>query len=227
MKDGPNFAAIASLMGDPARGNMLAALMDGRALTASELAAEAGVTKQTASAHLAKLIDGGLLRREVQGRHHYLRLGGPDVARALETLMGLAQVSGGRRARPGPSDPALRKARVCYDHLAGDMGVLMFRQLRAQGLLAGADDALRVGEAGWRHLAKLGVTPEERASTRRPECRACLDWSARTHHLAGSVGKAILSRVLDLGWARRVRGSRVIAFGPSGERHFRQWIGAR
>ena len=125
MKAGPDIALVASLVGDPARCNMLTALMSGRALTASELAQEAGVTPQTASSHLAKLEAGGLVEPEKQGRHRYYRLTGPDVAGVLEGLMGLAARVGHLRIRTGPKDPALRHARVCYDHLAGDLGVQM------------------------------------------------------------------------------------------------------
>src|SRR5262245_49467163 len=126
MKDGPNIAALAALIGDPARANMLTALMGGQALTTSELALEAGVTKQTASSHLAKLADARLVAIEAQGRHRYYRLAGRHVASLLEQLMGVAARIGPTRARPGPKEPALRHARVCYDHLAGDLGVALY-----------------------------------------------------------------------------------------------------
>src|SRR4051812_7227788 len=129
MKDGPSIAPIAALAGDPARANMLAALMSGKALTASELANEAGVTAQTASSHLAKLENGGLVSAVKQGRHRYFRLADSDVATMLESMIGVAARAGHMRTRTGPGDPALRKARVCYDHLAGEMGVRMFDSL--------------------------------------------------------------------------------------------------
>ena len=135
MKTGPDIALVASLVGDPARANMLTALMSGRALTATELAHEAGVTPQTASSHLARLQEGGLVAIEKQGRHRYHRLTGPDVAIVLEGLMGLAARVGHLRTRTGPKDPALRRARVCYDHLAGDLGVQMFDSLVRQRLV--------------------------------------------------------------------------------------------
>ncbi|NNG02830.1 MAG: winged helix-turn-helix transcriptional regulator, partial [Inquilinus sp.] len=125
MKTGPDIAHVAALLGDPARANMLTALMSGRALTASELASEAGVTPQTASAHLARLQQGGLVVPRKQGRHRYYALTGEDVAAVLEALMGLAARTGHLRTRTGPKDPALRRARVCYDHLAGELGVRM------------------------------------------------------------------------------------------------------
>src|ERR1700723_2131243 len=135
MKAGPDIAMIAALVGDPARANMLMALMTGRALTASELAVEAGITPQTASSHLGKLEAGGLIEQEKQGRHRYYRLSDPDVAGVLEGLEGLAARAGHMRLRTGPKDPALRRARVCYDHLAGDLGVQMLDSMRSQRLV--------------------------------------------------------------------------------------------
>ena len=135
MKAGPDMAMIASLVGDPARSNMLTALMSGRALTATELAQEAGITPQTASSHLAKLESGHLVVPEKQGRHRYFRLSGPDVAAVLEGLMGLAARAGHLRVRTGPADPGLRRARVCYDHLAGDLGVRMLDSMTEKKLL--------------------------------------------------------------------------------------------
>src|SRR5881227_1327029 len=188
MKAGPDIAMVAALVGDPARSNMLTALMSGRALTASELAQEAGITPQTASSHLAKLEAGGLVEPEKQGRHRYYRLTGPDVAGVLEGLMGLAARVGHLRTRTGPRDPALRRARVCYDHLAGAAGVRMLDRLRAKKYLAGSDDALRVTPAGVRFFAKAGIELDGMDSGRRPLCRACLDWSERRIHLGGALG---------------------------------------
>ncbi|MEL7464943.1 MAG: helix-turn-helix domain-containing protein [Pseudomonadota bacterium] len=220
MKDGPDIAALAALIGDPARANMLSALMGGRALTATELAAEAGVTAQTASAHLAKLVEGGLLQQRKQGRHRYHALANEDVGAVLEGLMGLAAGQGRLRTRTGPRDPALRRARVCYDHLAGEMGVAMFDGLRASGGLAGDDDNVFLTGAGRAFAVEFGVDLDRLESARRPLCRACLDWSMRRTHLAGGLGAAFLSRMNDLGWARRVEGARVIAFTPAGEADF-------
>src|SRR5580693_4120809 len=133
MKEGPAIAPVAALAGDPARANMLAALLAGKALTASELANEAGVTVQTASSHLSKLEGGGLIAGVKQGRHRYFRLADSDVADMLEKMMGVAARAGHLRTRPGPGDPAMRHARVCYDHLAGEMGVAMFDALSRKG----------------------------------------------------------------------------------------------
>src|ERR1700729_1314944 len=135
MKAGPDIAMVASLVGDPARANMLTALLSGRALTAGECSQEAGITPQTASSHLSKLEAGGLIEQEKQGRHRYYRLADPDVADVMESLQGLAARAGHLRVRTGPKDPALRRARVCYDHLAGDLGVQMLDSMRRQKLV--------------------------------------------------------------------------------------------
>lgn len=224
MKDGPDIARVAALIGDPARANMLTALMDGRALTASELAAQAGVTKQTASAHLSKLNDGGLLAREVQGRHHYFRLRDEEVARALEALMGVAQTGSGQRMRIGPRDAPLRKARICYDHLAGELGVLMFDRMKAQGRLQVRDGMVELSANGRKSLAELGAALPDPLHSRRPQCRVCLDWSVRRYHLAGTAGKAVLDRILQLRWARRAPDSRIVAFSDRGMRAFLAWL---
>jgi DNA-binding transcriptional ArsR family regulator len=220
MKIGPDIARIADLIGDPARANMLTALAAGTALTASELAAEAGVTKQTASAHLAKLLDAELLAVEQQGRHRYFRLGGEDVGELLESLMGVAALRRTMRVRTGPKEPALRHARVCYDHLAGERGVALFDALRASRWLAVADHEVSVTKTGRVAFADFGIDIAELAHDRRPLCRACLDWSVRRSHLAGRLGAAILDRVFELGWARRVKGTRIVEFSKGGARAF-------
>lgn len=224
MKEGPDISRIAALIGDPARANMLSALMDTRARTAGELAAEAGVTKQTASSHLAQLLDAGLVHRDVQGRHHYYRLAGPDVAAALEALMTLSDARAGRRLRAGPSDLALRKARVCYDHLAGELGVLMFDRMVSNGWIGSEEDALSVSAPGWKRLKQIGIEPQDFEGTSRPQCRTCLDWSMRRYHLAGSIGNAVLEKIFQNGWARRSKGSRAVVFTPAGEALFRRWL---
>ena len=216
MKSGPDIARIASLLGDPARANIMTALMGGEMLTAGELAREAGVTPQTASSHLAKLTEGGLLIMRKQGRHAYFALAGPEVAETLESLMGLAVRVGHRRSQPGPRDPALRRARVCYDHLAGDLGVAMLEGLVAQGVVDDREGALRLGAAAPAFLDRFGIDPGGMRQGSRPVCRPCLDWSLRRSHLAGALGAALLTRVYDLGWARRVEGTRIVAFTPRG-----------
>ncbi|PKR54635.1 ArsR/SmtB family transcription factor [Thalassospira marina] len=221
MKEGPDIARVAALIGDPARANMLTALMSGRALTATELALEAGVTAQTASSHLAKLHEGGILAARKQGRHRYFTIGNPDIVDLLETLMGIAQRTGHNRVRTGPRDPALRKARICYDHLAGEMGVTLFEKLQ-QHQLVEFDDVgdIRLTGQGATFIEGFGLDLAEMRQLRRPLCRECLDWSMRRSHLAGALGAGLLQRMLDLGWARRLNDSRVIDFTPAGEKAF-------
>ena len=220
MKYGPDIARVGSLIGDPARSSMLACLMEGQALTASELAAEAGVTAQTASSHLSRLEDGGLISRRKQGRHHYFALANNDVAALLEAMMGLAARSGHHRTRTGPADPALRLARVCYDHLAGEKGVQLLDSLIARQLLAEDGDYISLTEEGRNFVEALDIDPAALAGARRPLCRTCLDWSERRSHLAGALGAALLNRFYEQGWARRETGSRVVTFTPAGEKAF-------
>jgi DNA-binding transcriptional ArsR family regulator len=220
MKESPDIARIAALIGDPARANMLTALMSGKALTASELAGEANVTLQTASAHLSKLYEGGLLQPRRQGRHKYFSLASDDVARVLEGLMGLAALSGHLRSRVGPKDPALRRARICYNHLAGEMGIQLLESLMQRRYLAVGDDGLRLSDAGRGFITDLGIDLGHLAAGKTPLCRECLDWSERRSHLAGSLGRALLSRFEDTGWARREPGTRIVAFSPQGAAAF-------
>ena len=196
MKEGPSIASVAALIGDPARANMLAALMSGRALTAGELAREAGIAAPTASGHLARLREAGLVLVEAQGRHRYVRLAGPEVAVVLEGLMGLSARDGRLRTRPGPRDPALRTARVCYDHLAGEWGVRLYDALLADGRLDAAGGSPVLTPRGRAFFAAEGIDLAAPASSRRPLCRACLDWSERRPHLAGALGRAILDHAL-------------------------------
>jgi DNA-binding transcriptional ArsR family regulator len=229
MKTGPDIAMVAALVGDPARANILTALMSGRALTASELAQEAGVTPQTASSHLAKLEAGGLIEPEKQGRHRYYRLTGSDVAGVLEGLAGLAARAGHLRVRTGPKDPALRRARVCYDHLAGDLGVQMLDSMKKQRLVRQHKQEIELTADGERFMAKkLQIDAGKLAHPRRPLCKACLDWSERRHHLAGSLGAAMMTRFAELKWAARdpAPGSRIVNFTRNGEKQFAALFGA-
>ena len=220
MKIGPDIALLGSLIGDPARANMLTALMSGKALTASELAAEASVTPQTASAHLGKLETGGLVRQRKQGRHRYFSLADDDVGSVLESMMGLAAKKGHSRTRTGPKEPALRKARVCYDHLAGELGVEMFDSLVARIFLVEDGDNLTLTATGRSFVTQFGVDVDTLKESRRPLSKSCLDWSARRSHLAGSLGAALLVRFYLLGWAKREDGTRIVAFTKKGEARF-------
>lgn len=224
MKEGPDISRIAALIGDPARANILSALMSGKALTATELAAEAGVTAQTASSHLAKLEGGRLIAHRRSGRHKYFALAGVEVGHALEALMGLAAGVGHLRTRTGPRDAALREARVCYNHLAGERGIALYQGLLARGAISEHGSELTLTEQGGAVLTEFGVDVTGLRKGRAPLCRTCLDWSARRSHLAGAVGRAILARMQELGWCQRASGTRVITFTPVGraafDRHF-------
>jgi DNA-binding transcriptional ArsR family regulator len=218
MREGPDIARIAAAIGDHARAEILAALMADRALTAGELGHLVGVTKATVSAHLSKLVDVGLLAVEQQGRHRYFRLADADVGELLESLMGVAFRAGAVRLIASPREPALRKARVCYDHLAGELGVRLYEGLVDRNLLKRRGDSLSVTAGGGEWFKKLEIDVEEIAKLRRAFCRPCLDWSERRTHIAGGLGKALLERFEELGWARRETKSRVITFSAAGER---------
>lgn len=222
MKDGPNIVTVAALIGDQARAEVLTALLGGQALTATELAVVANVTKQTISNHLSKLVEAGLLTVEAQGRHRYFRLAHDDVAHLLESLMGVAFRTGALRLRSSPREPALRKARVCYDHLAGELGVLVFDGLCARKALDVSPDGLELTSSGRRFFEDLGLNLQALEHKRRAFCRGCLDWSERRTHLAGALGAAVLTDVIDRKWARRDPKSRVMLFTPSGERALRK-----
>lgn len=227
MKEGPDIALLGSLIGDPARANILTALMSGKALTATELASEAGVTVQTASSHLKKLRDAHLLRQRKQGRHRYFALADDDVGSVLEAMMGLAAGRGLMRTRTGPRDEALRKARVCYNHLAGDLGVAVYDGMIARGYLAEEEEDVGLTQAGQDFVAAFGIELANLSKSRRPMCKSCLDWSSRRTHLAGSLGTALLDRFYQLRWAARVQGSRVVEFSANGERRLLESFGVK
>lgn len=229
----PHVAKIAALIGDPARANILKALMDGRARTAKELAHIAGVSPQTTSGHLSKLTEGGLLGLAKQGRHRYYHLANAQVATAIESLMALA----GERPLPKHHHHtrvagALRAARTCYDHIAGRLGVCLFDQLVARGCLLPAgqsEEDFVVTSAGRQLFATLQIDVDALArrkpsGSKRRFARACLDWSERSPHLAGSLGAALAERCFDLGWLERRRDSRAVTLTRAGEaglaRHF-------
>ncbi len=222
MKESPDIVRIASLIGDHTRAKILSALMTGQALTATELAEVAGVTKQTVSTHLSQLLAAHLLEMTQQGRHKYFRLADDDVAHLLETLMGVAYRVGTANLRVGPKEPALRKSRVCYDHLAGEFGVLIFEGLQDQGTLRLTQDKLLLTTKGRQFFLDMDINVSALESQRRPLCRTCLDWSMRRYHLAGGLGKSILDHCLKKRWARRIKDSRVVTFSALGERELRK-----
>jgi DNA-binding transcriptional ArsR family regulator len=226
-------AEIAALAGDPARAGMLQALMDGRALTASELAEVAGIAPQTASGHLARMTAAGLLTVEKQGRHRYHRLATSGVAQMLESIMQVAAElrPAPRRVVVGPRDVALRKARTCYDHLAGQLGVALADALVTAGHAELASDAGIVTDTGMAFLDRIGIDVKSmlaRGSRKssRVLCRPCLDWSERRPHLAGMVGAAICTHSFDQGWIRPIPGTRAVTITPRGQHVFRTEFGA-
>jgi DNA-binding transcriptional ArsR family regulator len=228
------FAEIAALAGDPGRAGMLHALMDGRALTASELARVAGIAPQTASGHLSRMTAIGLVAVERQGRHRYHRLATPAVAHMLESIMQVASDLEPPRKRftVGPRDAALRKARTCYDHLAGRLGVALADALVTQGFAEFTGDAGIVTDAGVKFFGRIGIDvdtipPRRTNGVGRVLCRPCLDWSERRPHLAGALGAAICTHCLDKGWIGRNQGTRAVTITPAGTRAFREQFGAR
>ncbi|MBY6260722.1 transcriptional regulator [Azospirillum sp. 412522] len=213
-------ATIAALIGDPARANILSALMGGQALTAGELSWHAGVGAPTTSGHLAKLSEAGLLAVERQGRHRYYRLASPDIAQAMESLMAVAAAGPRRHRPPGPKDEAMRTARTCYDHLAGRLGTRLADRLNERGFVILDDGSAQVTKDGRDFLGGLGLAIPETGEQRRPLCRVCLDWSERRFHLAGRLGAALLTCSLERGWIVRVPDSRAVAITEVGSKGF-------
>jgi DNA-binding transcriptional ArsR family regulator len=220
MSESPNIAALAAPLADPARALMVTALMDGRARTVTELGAAAGLAKASASEHAARLVDAGLLRAERQGRHKYLTLASPAVARLIEAMMTLASHNAPRLRQPGPRDPALREARLCYNHLAGSFGVRLYQSLSARGFLAHAPGGLDLTDQGRTFCIRFGLTETDLAPARTPLCRDCLDWSERQSHLGGRLGRLLLQRMEGQGWLRRRPESRALTVTSEGRRAF-------
>ena len=218
MKDVPDIARIAALIGDPARANMLLALMQGGALTVSELSVEAGVGLATTSSHLAQLQAGGLISARKSGRHKYLELASGDVALLIEHLMALSSAGPAQplRNRPGPKDAALCEARVCYDHLAGARGVQLFQSLTERNFLVHTADGLALSPNGQDFAQGFGLALADLQPGRPPLCRECLDWSMRRSHLSGRLGRALLAQMQTKGWLARKPGSRAITFSTNG-----------
>ena len=225
MEAGPHLAQIAALVGDPARANMLSALMDGRALTATELAYFAGVTPQTASSHLGKLAEAGLLALGKQGRHRYYRLASPLVGRMLEGIMVVAE-AGLVRYRPHwKGGETLRTARTCYDHFAGRLAVAIADALVEREQVVLAEDGGEVTAAGMGFLTGFGIDLGIAAKRRRAFCKPCLDWSERRPHLAGAVGAGLTAGAFELGWVERIKDSRAVAITRAGHHGFFEAFG--
>ena len=223
----PNsFSGTAFLIADPARAAMLTALLDGRALPAGELAHAAGVTAQTASTHLAKLLDGGLLAVETEGRHKYFRLAGAHVAQALEHLAAITPAARVRRTTPSPKARELGFCRCCYDHLAGQVGVAVTQALQLHSyLLPMPDKQFEITPAGVAWFGDVGLRVQDIRPTRRGLARQCLDWTERTHHLAGPLGVQFLNRLCEAGWVLRARNSRAVLVTPKGWQELHRRLG--
>jgi len=226
MISGAMIAEIAALAGDPARANILSALLDGRAMTATELAYAAHVTPQTASAHLAKLTEAGLISATPSGRHRYFRLTSAKVAQMLESI-GSVAIDNRPRFRPLSRQAAqLRDARVCYDHLAGRLGVAIADAMIRRGYIVIEDEGGHLTDAGTRYLSELGIDLYDPALQRRRHmCRACLDWTERRPHIGGAIGAALAERLLAMGWVARAKDSRAVTLTAAGERGLRDGLG--
>ena len=229
-------AEVGMLVGDPARAAMLGALMDGRALTATELAGIAGITPQTASSHLSRLTSAHLLKVERQGRHRYHRLAAPEIARMLEGIMQIASTTAdrpGRKLVTGPRDAAMRAARTCYDHFAGNLGVAITDGLVERNIIEFDDEAGLVTEKGIEKLRRAGIDLSgggrnggaKSARSTRPMCRPCLDWSERRPHVAGKLGAAICAHFFAKGYVRRIKGTRALDITPPGRKALRDMFG--
>ncbi len=221
---------VATLMGEPARAAMLQLLMDGRAHTASELALTAGITAQTASGHLARMVEADLLAVRTQGRNRFYRLASPEVAHAIESLMALA----GQRAQPASKnaawrrDPDLRFCRTCYDHLAGQVGIAVTDSLTQHGHLEpkGPRD-WKLTDSGELFCQRLGVDlAGAKKANSRHFARQCLDWSERRPHISGALGSAIADVFFKRGWAERLRRGRTVRLTDSGRRALARDFGA-
>jgi DNA-binding transcriptional ArsR family regulator len=228
MRGEPNIATVAALIGDPARAAILGALADGRALPAGELAVAAGLSPSAASAHLTKLLEGDLLALEREGRHRYYRLAGPQVAAVLESLSLIAAQPSRDVVARSPQAQALRYARSCYDHLAGELGVAIAVALEARGLIApgGQGKRVNVTKAGMAWLETVfDIDVGELKPGRHGVACRCLDWTERRHHLAGPLGTQLLQRCCELGWLTRSRGSRAVVLTRKGRNKLREHLG--
>jgi DNA-binding transcriptional ArsR family regulator len=225
-----NIAIPAALIADPARSAILMALMDGRAHPAGTLAYAANLSPQAASNHLAKLLDGGMVLVEIEGRHRYYRLARPEVATVLEALLSVAPPIRSLDEPRSPEARRLRAARSCYDHLAGRLGVAIATAMEARGLLsvpanAPAGKLYGLTEAGRAWFTDLGIAIPASGQMHRPAARRCLDWTERRHHLAGPLGTALLARMVELGWVLRSSGSRAVTLTSTGAKGLRESLG--
>ncbi len=221
---------VATLMGEPSRGRILACLMDGRARTAKELAFSAGVTAQTASSHLAKLVAGSVLAVEAQGRHRYFRIARVEIAAAIEALMSAAGRASGDGADGAPAEeklPPIKMARMCYDHLAGRLGVELLASMLSRRWLKSVDKEFEVTRGGEKKFAALGIDVVAAGRERRRFACQCLDWSERLPHLGGALGKGLAGKFLAEKWVRRREDSRALSVTEKGRRELASRFGVR
>lgn len=221
-----NMVEVAALVGDTARATMLAALMSGQALTASELASRARISRSTASGHLGKLVGARLLAVTQKRRNRYYRIASPLVARMLEGIKAVAAIEVPQRHQPRSiGDDRLRFARTCYDHLAGTLGVAIADALVAGGHVVLSDDGGEVTASGMDFLSKFGAVLAPKSGSRRIFCRPCLDWSERRFHIAGHVGAEIHRCCQERGWLKRDRDTRAVRITPAGQIGLRKTFG--
>jgi DNA-binding transcriptional ArsR family regulator len=225
MITGPLIAEIAGLVGEPARATMLSALLDGRAFTATELASAARVTPQTASTHLAKLTEAGLVTAVRDGRYRYFRLASPRIAEMLDGIMAVALENRPRYRPLSRQARELSAARICYDHLAGRLSVDLADSLITHEYIVAGDGTAEITRAGTRFLTEFGIDLSALSSSRRHFCRLCMDWTERRPHIAGAVGAAITKRCFELGWTERMKHSSAVIVTASGKRGFRETFG--
>lgn len=221
----PDLAAVAALIAEPTRAAILSALLGGEALPASELAYRAQVTPQTASAHLAKLLEGGLVKVTSIGRHRYYSLKNHDVAHVLEAMALVAPLSQPHPPRPTKISPALCGARTCYDHLAGKLGVAFTETLVERGLLVAEDETYTPTPAGLEQFAAWKIDVDALKRKRRKLAYVCLDWSERRFHLAGTLGAAIADVFFTNGWVRRIPQTRALEITTAGAQMLKQDFG--
>lgn len=213
----PDFAYVAALAGEPARAAMLAMLFDGRAMPAGELARAAGISAATASAHLSKLLEGGLIRVRAQGRHRYYEIARPEIAAALEALGAIASPAPIRSLSDSLRMRRLRFARSCYNHLAGELALSIAQALVRAGAIEPEDDGYRLCEGAGEIFSRAGVDTRSIFRDPRAHVRACIDWTERRHHISGPLGAALLQALLDAGVVRRRREARALELTEGGK----------
>ncbi|SEJ50105.1 ArsR/SmtB family transcription factor [Paraburkholderia diazotrophica] len=219
----PGLSRIGALLADPGRAAMLWALMDGTARPAGELTLIAGLSPSAASAHLARLTDGGLLALEVRGRHRYFRIASAEIAATIEALANVAEATAPQRPVPRPARTVpvdMRYARTCYDHMAGELAVRVYERLVGGDLLTVHGDSLDATPEGAALLADWGIDVTRQRTRRRRFACTCPDWSERRPHLGGALGAALLKSWSSNGWVERTERPRILRVTPAGHRHF-------